>query len=191
MVLLHPELAGAIESVVWMGGSATSGNHTAAAEFNAYADPEAFDGVLRAGVAVRMLGLNLTRQVLLTPEHEHQLRALSTERAAIVADHVGFYLRMIDPATPRPMALHDPCAAAYLLWPELFELKPARVDIELNRSLGRGATFCEFRVPRRAEPNALVAVSAHATHVMARVMNQIHALLAPDPTGPAATPAGR
>ncbi|WP_280314024.1 nucleoside hydrolase [Nocardia wallacei] len=183
VLLLHPELADAIDSVVWMGGSTTSGNHTTAAEFNAYADPEAFDGLLRSGVAVRMFGLNLTRQVLLTPEHEHQLRALGTERAAVVADHVGFYLRMIDPAAPRPMALHDPSAAAYLLWPELFDLQPARIDVELSRSVGRGATFCEFRVPRRAAPNALVAVSAVGAQVMARVMEKVHSLVTPGRAG--------
>ncbi|WP_280316938.1 nucleoside hydrolase [Nocardia wallacei] len=177
VLLLRPELAAAIDSVVMMGGSATSGNHTAAAEFNAYADPEALDGLLRSGVAVRMFGLNLTRQVLLTPDHEQQLRALGTDRAAVVADHVGFYLRMIDSAGPRPMALHDPSAAAYLRWPELFDLQPARVDVELSRSVGRGATFCEFRVPRKAQPNALVATSVQGHEVMARVMSELQTLL--------------
>ncbi|GAB2719631.1 hypothetical protein GCM10027089_49500 [Nocardia thraciensis] len=152
-----------------MGGSATSGNHTAA-EFNTYADPEAFDGLLRSGVDVRMFGLHLTRQVLLTPEHEQQLRAIGTERAAVIADHVGFYLRMTDRTTPRPMALHGPTAAAYLRWPDLFELEPARVDVELSRAVGRGATFIEFRIPRKAHPNALVATTAHAKDVIARVM---------------------
>ncbi|MCC3317868.1 MULTISPECIES: nucleoside hydrolase [Nocardia] len=177
VLLLHPELVEAIDSVVWMGGSTTSGNHTAAAEFNAYADPEALDNVLRSGAALRMFGLNLTRQVLITPDHEHQLRAIGTERAAIVADHVGFYLRMSDPTTPRPAALHDPSAAAYLLWPDLFELAPARVDVELARTISRGATICEFRVPRKADPNALVATTADGEKVMACVMAEIHAHL--------------
>ncbi|WP_181063630.1 nucleoside hydrolase [Nocardia nova] len=177
VLLLHPDLVDAIDSVVWMGGSTTSGNHTAAAEFNAYADPEALDGVLRSGAALRMFGLNLTQQVLITPDHEQQLRAIGTERAAIVADHVGYYLRMTDPTTPRPAALHDPSAAAYLLWPGLFELAPARVDVELSRSLGRGATICELRVPRKADPNALVAATADGEKVMACVMAEIHAHL--------------
>ena len=102
VLLLHPELVEAIDSVVLMGGSETSGNHTAAAEFNTYADPEAFDGLLRSGVKVRMFGLNLTRQVLITPAHEDRLRALGTERAGVIADHVGFYLRMIIERRPGP-----------------------------------------------------------------------------------------
>ncbi|MBF4998282.1 nucleoside hydrolase [Nocardia sp. BSTN01] len=177
VLLLHPELVDAIDAVVWMGGSTTGGNHTAAAEFNAYADPEALDGLLRSGAPLRMFGLNLTRQVLITPDHEHQLRTIGTERADIVADHVGFYLRMTDPNTPRPAALHDPSAAAYLLWPELFELAPARVDVELSRTIGRGATICELRVPRKAEPNALVATTAQGDKVIGCVMAQIYAHL--------------
>ncbi|MDN2495838.1 nucleoside hydrolase [Nocardia nova] len=177
VLLLHPELVDAIDSIVWMGGSTAGGNHTAAAEFNAYADPEALDGVLRSGAAVRMFGLNLTHQVLITPEHEQQVRAIGTERAAIVADHVGFYLRMSDPATPGAAALHDPSAAAYLLWPDLFELAPARVDVELGRTIGRGATICEFLVPRKADPNALVATTAQGDEVVTRIMAAICAHL--------------
>ncbi|MBV7701575.1 nucleoside hydrolase [Nocardia nova] len=177
VLLLHPELAGAIDSVVWTGGSTTSGNHTAAAEFNAFADPEALDGVLRSGAAVCMFGLNLTRQVLITPDHEQQVRAIGTERAAIVADHIGFYLRMADPTTPRPAALHAPSAAAYLLWPDLFELAPARVEVELSRTIARGATICELRVPRKGEPNARVATAAHGDKVMACIMAEIQAHL--------------
>ncbi|NKY87515.1 nucleoside hydrolase [Nocardia veterana] len=177
VLLLHPELVDALDSVVWMGGSTTSGNHTAAAEFNAYADPEALDTVLRSGVALRMVGLNLTRQVLITGDHELQLRAIGTERAAIVADHVGFYLRMSDATTPRPAALHDPAAAAFLLWPDLFDLAPARVDVELARTVSRGATVCEFRVPRKADPNALVATTVDGEKVMTCVMAEIRAHL--------------
>ena len=49
-----------------MGGSTERGNHTPTAEFNTFADPEALDVVLCAGVPVRMVGLNLTHQALAT-----------------------------------------------------------------------------------------------------------------------------
>lgn len=173
VLLLRPDLCSAIESVVMMGGSATSGNHTSAAEFNTFADPEAMDTVLRSGVELKMFGLNLTRQVLITPEHEQAVRDVGGERALTLADHIGFYLRMVDKVTPKPMALHDPSAAAYLRWPELFTLEPARIDVEMSRTVGRGATFCEFRVPRKATANALVATSAQGLEVMSRVLAEI------------------
>lgn len=172
---LHPDLAASVERFVFMGGSATSGNHTAAAEFNAFADPEALDVVLRAGIPVEMLGLDATRQVPIGPGEEAALRRAGTPNAELWADHVGFYLRMLDRRTPRPMALHDPTAAAHLAWPELVELADARVEVELHGSRSRGATFCEFRVPALAQPNARVAVSVQGEEVMRRVLEVLRA----------------
>lgn len=173
VINLRPDLAGAIERIVFMGGSATTGNHTAAAEFNTFADPESLDVVLRAGVRVEMFGLNVTRQVPVRTEHEDELRALGTPLGDLLGDHVGFYLRMIDKVTPKPMALHDPTAAAYLAWPELFELQDAIVAVELHGTHSRGATICEFRVPRKGEPNAKVAVTADGEEVIRRVMDVV------------------
>jgi purine nucleosidase len=59
----EPQLAARIGSLLWMGGSAGPGNHTAAAEFNAAVDPESVQVVLDAGVPFRMVGLDACRQV--------------------------------------------------------------------------------------------------------------------------------
>src|SRR5919112_825265 len=45
-----PGALGSIREVIFMGGSTERGNHTPAAEFNTYADPEALDVVLAAEV---------------------------------------------------------------------------------------------------------------------------------------------
>ncbi|MCL2594058.1 MAG: nucleoside hydrolase [Promicromonosporaceae bacterium] len=169
-LLLRPDLATAVERFVFMGGSTTTGNHTAAAEFNTYADPESLDVVLRAGMPVEMFGLNATRQVPIGVEEEDAIRAVGTPLAEILADHVGYYLRMVDKVTPKQMALHDPTAAAYLAWPELFEMQDARVDVELTGRHTRGETVCEFRVPRKAQPNARVAATVAGNEVMRRVL---------------------
>ena len=42
----HPEVAGNIREVIFMGGSTNGGNHTPSAEFNTYADPEALQEVI-------------------------------------------------------------------------------------------------------------------------------------------------
>src|SRR3990170_440179 len=55
-------------SFVIMGGSFTRGNATPAAEFNIFADPEAAQIVFAAGWQVVMVGLDLTLQVLVTPD---------------------------------------------------------------------------------------------------------------------------
>src|SRR5271165_6432610 len=70
-----PDLAPMIRSIVLMGGSLSGGNITPAAEFNFYVDPEAARIVFDAGVPLTMVGLDVTRQVLLTDEHINALAA--------------------------------------------------------------------------------------------------------------------
>jgi len=63
----HPEVAAGIERLVFMGGSASSGNVTAVAEFNIFHDPEAAGIALAAArdldVPVTMYGLDVFEQV--------------------------------------------------------------------------------------------------------------------------------
>jgi inosine-uridine nucleoside N-ribohydrolase len=55
-----------VGEIVWMGGAvAVGGNMTAAAEFNAWLDPEAADQVLSSGVPISMVPLDITHQVSL------------------------------------------------------------------------------------------------------------------------------
>ena len=64
----NPNIISHIEEIVLMGGSTGEGNITKAAEFNILVDPEAADICFKAGVPMRMLGLNVIRQILVTPE---------------------------------------------------------------------------------------------------------------------------
>lgn len=156
----EPGLPSLLREIVWMGGSSDRGNHTAAAEFNAFADPEAADLVLTSGVPFTLVGLNLTRQVILDPTQLEAMRAWPGERAQLLADHLEFYLGIRSPGRPGPMPFHDPCAALWMIAPELFGSVPAEVRVELTGKLTRGMTVCEFRVPARAAANAAVVTQA-------------------------------
>ena len=59
-----PEITKNIKEIVLMGGSTGEGNMTKAAEFNILVDPEAADICFSSGIPLRMLGLNVTRQIL-------------------------------------------------------------------------------------------------------------------------------
>jgi len=167
---LEPQLPELLREIVLMGGSTNQGNHTAAAEFNIYADPEAAAVVFGSGARISMFGLNLTRQVLLRAEHVEQVRQSSSPNAGLWADHLGYYLRIRDQTGRGSMPLHDPVTVAYLLAPELFSLVPAQVSVELWGKHSRGATVCEFRVPDRGEANARVATGVDGEAVMAMVL---------------------
>jgi purine nucleosidase len=153
----RPELAARIGQLMWMGGSAGPGNHTAAAEFNAAVDPEAINVVLDAGVALRMVGLDACRQVRVHAADAEALRAVGTDRAEVLADLLLGYVRIASPAGALPMALYDPTAAAALVAPDGMNFRPGHVVAECKGEHTRGMTVVEWRVPRRATANAQVA----------------------------------
>lgn len=150
-----------IRSITWMGGSAGPGNHTAAAEFNAVVDPEAaqivIDAANAAGIMFKMVGLDACRQVRVHASDADMVRALHTQKAELLADLLLGYVRIPDPSGKSPMSVYDPTAAALWLQPDLATWRPARIDVELMGQHTRGMTVCEFRVPRKAQPNAEVA----------------------------------
>ncbi|MFV2093345.1 MAG: nucleoside hydrolase [Hyphomicrobiales bacterium] len=165
----HPELVPRISELVIMGGSTDRGNATAAAEFNIHADPEAGARVFAAGVPIKMIGLNVCRQVELVPGDILALQAVGNQRADLLADLLAGYLSIRDPQCRSPMALYDPVAAAALLAPQCLQWQPAHVAVELDGTLTRGMTVCEFRVPQKAKANAQVGMAADAGAIRRRV----------------------
>lgn len=140
-LIQKPEIAEKIDEVIAMGGSVGAGNITPAAEFNMYADPHAAYVVLNANIKITLIGLDVTHQVASTPERIQALKNLNTPvgeaAAGIIAwgdknDKERFAL------TGR--AVHDACTIAYLLDPTLFEVRPARIQVETTSALTFGNT---------------------------------------------------
>jgi len=156
----RPDLAQRM-ALTWMGGAVSGGNHTAAAEFNAFVDPEALGIVIGAGVAVTMVGLDCCRQVRVTAADVAPVRAMAGERAQLLADLLEGYVGISSTGT---MALYDPVAAACVMDPASVTLRAGRLDVELQGTLTRGMTVVEWR-DTRAAPNARVAVAADAAKV--------------------------
>lgn len=157
LLIARPDLIPRIGRLVWMGGSAGPGNHTAAAEFNAAVDPESVQRVIDAGVCIEMVGLDACRQVRAHAADADALRTLGTERSAILADLLLGYVRIASPDGSRPMALYDPTAAAALVCPEAMQWREGHLAMELDGTLTRGMTVVEWRVPRKAIANARMA----------------------------------
>lgn len=160
MRLARPDLYARIGQVTWMGGSSGHGNHTRSAEFNAYADPEAAAIVVAGGVPLRVIDLDVCRQVTVTPDDLAALRAIETDQAAVLHDLFGGYIDIGVSRGRQSMALYDPVAAAAVISDRAIAFEPVHVEIERTGTLTRGRTIVDER--HDAPHNAQLGVRADA-----------------------------
>lgn len=144
-LLRQPQLARRIPQIVLMGGAYTEGNTTPSAEFNIYADPEAARIVFQAGIPLKMVGLEVTRQALVTPADADRILSYPTPGAAVagplIHEEVDWFVRKFGAAAGQ---VYDACAVAAVIEPAILHTRPARCDIELSGELTRGRTVCDF-----------------------------------------------
>lgn len=141
----HPELHSKIERIVLMGGSATEGNWTPAAEFNIFVDPEAADIVFKSGLPITLCGLDVTHKAQIMDADIERIRAINNPIAQCVAELLDFF--MIYHKDPKwgfeGAPLHDPCTIAWLLKPELFTAQDCWVGIETKGEYTQGMTVID------------------------------------------------
>lgn len=166
LALSRPDLLAQIERLVWMGGAITRGNHTASAEFNALADPEALAILLARQVPIVMVDLDACRRVELV---EDDIRAVRAD--ALTKDLLGGYLDIGLSRGRSAMALYDPVAAALAVHPDLFSVAPAKIDVELAGTYTRGRTIVDQRNSARA--NAEVIDSLQAVEIKALCLDAL------------------
>jgi purine nucleosidase len=151
----EPRLADWVREFVIMGGSATRGNITPAAEYNIWADPEAAAAVFRAGWIVTMLGLDVTLRTGATDAVLQRMSGLGPLGTELLLPALEQYRSVSEPGGP---PVHDVCAVAWVAEPGLFGLVPARVQVELVGQLTAGMTVTDFDLSGEVDGgNALVA----------------------------------
>jgi purine nucleosidase len=156
-MLKAPDVVGRLREVVLMGGAIGEGNVTPAAEFNIYVDPHAAKVVFESGAPIVMCGLDVTHQALVTPERLAAIRAFGTPVGAAVSGLLQFYNIYDQTRRGRSGApLHDPCAIAYLLRPELFSGRDCHVAIETIGEHTLGRTVVDWSGRSGKPPNAKV-----------------------------------
>jgi len=159
-----PDIADRIHEIVLMGGAYFEvGNITPAAEFNIYVDPEAADIVLKSGVPIVMMPLDVTHKALTTRARVDAFRALNTRVGTAVADFTDFFERFdMEKYGSDGAPLHDPCVIAYLLQPDLFSGRHINVEIETTSELTLGMTVADWWRVTDRKPNALFIGDVHA-----------------------------
>jgi inosine-uridine nucleoside N-ribohydrolase len=176
LLSLHPDARP--QRIVLMGGAVGEGNRTPAAEFNVWADPEAARIVFESGIDVTMMGLDVTHQALITPEHTEAFRAAGRV-GTVVAELMDFYSswhrRMYPDLAGSPV--HDPVAVAHVLRPGLVEVREARIEVDCAWGPGRGRTNVDWRGRHDSEAfNAKVGLAIDAASFTQLLLERIASL---------------
>jgi purine nucleosidase len=141
-----PDIARGIGEIVAMAGAYFEvGNITPAAEFNVYVDPEAADVVLRSGVKLTLLPLDVTHQMLSTPTRLQTMRDLGNACGVATAQMLEFSQAFDLKKYGKDGApLHGPCVPAFMLRPDLFSGRQINVTIETSSELTLGMTVADW-----------------------------------------------
>lgn len=138
----YADLPRYLKRIVIMGGSATYGNRTPAAEYNIYADPHAAKVVFDAGVPLVMCGLDVTLQAVFYEEDLDAVAACGKPVAKFFRDSLQTPLSTQAGGTG--VKLHDVCAVLYAARPEMFFGRPAGVRVETQSGFTNGMTVTDL-----------------------------------------------
>jgi inosine-uridine nucleoside N-ribohydrolase len=145
-----------IRRIILMGGSFSGGNITPSAEFNMYVDPEAAQVVFGAGIPLTMVGLDVTRKVLLREEQIQKLEAgpnAASQAAARIMRRTLDLSRKTKQGTA--VAMHDPLTVAHLIDPGILTLRDFFVAVETSGEMTAGETVGYSQPPiRKSAPLA-------------------------------------
>lgn len=141
-----PDVVEKVQEIVLMGGGYfEGGNITPSAEFNIYVDPEAADIVIKSGVKITMMPLDVTHKALTTKARVDKFRAMGTKVGDMVAAWTDFFERFdMEKYGSEGAPLHDPTVIAYLIQPDLFAGRHINVEIETTSELTLGATVADW-----------------------------------------------
>ncbi|WP_051623686.1 nucleoside hydrolase [Clostridium hydrogeniformans] len=168
----YPRLREKIQVISLMGGCSKGGNVTPCAEFNIYVDPEAAHIVFNSGVPIVMSGLDVTHKAQIMREEIEEYKDKGVVHN-FFAEMIGFYIETSNALGFEGCTLHDPCAVAYLLNPELFKGKDALVQVETKGDLTRGMTVVNFK---SKTPNTKVLMDIDREKFMELIKEAIETL---------------
>ena len=155
----EPRIVPRVKEVVLMGGGYAGGNWSATSEFNIIIDPEAAHIVFNESWPLTMVGLDLTHQALATPEVVARIQQIGTGPAQFVVELLQFFASTyLEAQGFLHPPVHDPCAVARVIAPDVVSARRVPIDIELTGTLTLGMTVADFRAPAPADCHTQVAV---------------------------------
>ncbi|HXM39440.1 MAG TPA: nucleoside hydrolase [Gemmatimonadales bacterium] len=123
--------------VAMIGNIEAAGNTTKYSEFNAWCDPEALAIVLAAEIPTEMVGLDVTRKLVVRANEVERL----SESAPWLHDALRFYVEFHRKNEGLEGAVvNDVLAIAYLLQPDVLTFSDLRLGVGVDDGVSRGRT---------------------------------------------------
>lgn len=143
----YPDVAQGISRILFMGGSAATGNATASAEFNVFHDPEAAAIVLDAsadlGIPITMYGLDVFYRPRITRVQAEALVAADpTGPAGLAGELIAFQCRRF---ATEAATIGDAGAVCAVAEPDGLRTTALPVRVELAGRYTRGRTVVDHR----------------------------------------------
>lgn len=165
--------------VAMVGAFGASGNTTPYSEFNAWCDPEALEVVLAAQLPSELVGLDVTRKVVVTGKEVDRLTTSDDPDAQWLGEALRFYVdfhRTYEGL--EGCVVNDVLPIASLVRPECLVYRPLLVRVDLEEGDHRGHT--------RIDPDghrAHVAADVRLAPVRALLTERVLPWLAPSEVG--------
>lgn len=157
---LEPKIINKIKEVIFMGGSIDHGNVSPAAEFNILVDPEAAYIVMTSGVPIKMVGLNVTRQVCVDDEVIERMKKINSSASNMFCKLMEVFLEnQRKTFGVKSAPLHDPVTIASMIDDECVTFTPMNVEIDISHGPSYGRTNCDVFDFLHKEHNCLVATA--------------------------------
>jgi inosine-uridine nucleoside N-ribohydrolase len=123
--------------VAMIGNVEAAGNQTRFSEFNAWCDPEALGAVLAAEIPTEMIGLDVTRKLIMKGNEVERLAQHSPWLHDALRFYVEFHKKQegLDGAV-----INDVLAIAYLVQPDVLTFSDLRLSVDLDDGQRRGRT---------------------------------------------------
>ena len=174
----RPELIRRVSRFVSMGGSFRShGNCSPVAEYNYWCDPEAakicYELSAEAGKKIEMVGLDVTRQIVLTPNLISYMERLDKKTGGFVRKITGFYMDFHwEYEGIIGCVINDPLAAAYLIDPSMCSGFDSFLEVE-TEGICRGQAVVDSMNFWKKNPNSHVLTETDAKRFMSFFLSRI------------------
>ena len=146
--------------IAMIGNIEARGNTTPHSEFNAWCDPEALAIVLAAELPTELIGLDVTRKLVVKATEVYRLAHAGNPLANWMHDALRFYLEFHRQYEKlEGVVVNDVLAIAALLQPDVLDFQDLRITVDLDDGDDRGRTrvdpkgsMCRVALQVRPEP---------------------------------------